>query len=1252
MEGFIVRNKMAGLTDQQKKALALDKHVSVTANAGSGKTRVLVERYVEAVKSGATVEEILCLTFTEKAALELRQKIIERINSEAAALQPPITGSLRKARANMLEANISTIHSFCSQVLREFPIEAGVDANFKVLEDFDAAVLKEESCDKAVRDALAEERIQRAAKNSFEGSARSSRGKFHDFLVRVGYKRTLRLLNDLLDSCEKIEHINITGHALLMKENVVRQQWNELSEAVLKVVQENVKLKRGNLELETKHIESSLKSDNGDLKNILSQLKSLLEGILTNDGTPRKKVVEKIVDGETFSSETALDFLMTAFGSLKQFPSSSLSPAKYFALLGVLIELYERSTDDYVRKKFSMSALDFDDLQIRAMKLMRENEKVRAALTSRFKHIMVDEFQDTNFLQYDIFLSLLDNFGGNARLFVVGDPKQSIYRFRNAQVEVSLRTEKDLSERSDGIALPLVESFRMNVDLASFVNEIFSKVMAKTRLTGTNDSVLHIVGLSPASQTEYRALVPRRQKGIDPAIEIFCAGIAPTTGRIAQKSKILNREKIGEEIPGDAGDSEAGSGELQAMFSAIRIRKMIDDGERIHDVKANEESIEDSGRTRKIKYGDVAILLRSRARLAMLEEALSEKDVPYVVTSGIGFYSAQEIFDLTNYLTFLLDNNSDIALLAVLRAPFFGISENELYRTSMCKGKTLFEKFRSFARSEKAPGEVKYAASVLDDEIQLAHTLTIPQLVNRILERTGWLGAYKLSPTGGQRIANMRKLLNIAREFEERGFNNLYDFVERIKNLKDAREGQAPAGDTADVVRIMTVHAAKGLEFPVVVVPFCDAAANRRQTMIINDPVGILPFIPNEVPAELSLYQKFESENDEAEIARLFYVACTRAKDKLILTTSGKKSKSANSFGEILNRSFDFSDVPSSGYYEYPGGRVQLFTEIPDMKRQPDGRVKEVENGEGAEEALTAKIFLDPIPADIDGEIYSATLLQTFKLCPTKYFLRYRLGMPAPDSDTSVAFNEFAEYDDSILSSVRGELIHSVLQNLLADGKNDDTFINECAARAVSARFGKSTTIEQIEKLAAHIVANVKNAVATLHKIIPRLAESTAYSEHTITRKFGNDFLTGTLDLLVKDENGFHIFDYKTNRLDKGTEKIYSDYEIQMKLYGFLCNGLRLVSNGAGRSNQDAFDVTIIFTREAGKYLTRSYSRKELEGFGSELEATLHKIKTIEPVVGTYPPAGSDNLPTSTPHCSECEYFVGESEKRCLMKGK
>lgn len=1192
---------MAELTDQQKKALELDKHISVTANAGSGKTRVLVERYIEAIRNGIGVEQILCLTFTEKAALELRQKIIDRINSEFSLAMKnggssSRLSSLREARRNMLEANISTIHSFCSQVLREFPVEAGIDANFKVLEDFDSASLKEDACDQAVREMLADEH--------------DNHGRVYHFLVRVGYRRTLQLLSDLLDSREKIEHIKVTGNPLLMNESTVRQHWKTLSDAVLRIVQENVRSKKSDIQTEIAALREVLNATASGLDNILDRLKGVLDGLLTKEAKPRSGVLIK--DSATFSADAALMVLDTAHEALSDFSldRAGRKTEDYLRLLSILMELYEKSVENYTRKKYSMSALDFDDLQIRTMELLRENESVRSALTSRFKHIMVDEFQDTNFLQYDIFLNLLDNFASDAKLFVVGDPKQSIYRFRNAQVEVSIKTEEDLSERSDGASLSLVESFRMNSDLASFVNEIFVKVMS-------GDRILDAIGFSSVDQTGYKALVPRRAEGKGFAVEIYLA-------RRGQHS----------EPSGDDGNvdrnEEASPSELQALFVASRIREMIDKGEEVKSVRSGEQS-------KKITYGDVAVLLRSRTKLTLLEEALSEKGVPYVVTSGIGFYSAQEIFDLTNYLTLLLDNSSDIGLLTVIRSPFFGISENELYRVSQCEGETLFKRLQTFASTEKASDEVKYAVSVLNEETQLAHRLTIPQLINRILERTGWLGAYRLSPTGGQRIANLRKLLSIAREFEGRGFNNLYDFVERIKYLKDtAREGQAPVEEAIDAVKVMTVHAAKGLEFPVVIVPFCDLTTNRRQNLIINDHVGVLPFLQNEVPAELSLYRRVESQNDQAEIVRLFYVACTRAMDKLILTTAPKKtmSRNLNSFADILSRSFDLSAQPS--FYEYPGGKALVHTEIPAVEEKPrEKTVRSVELGE---------ILLDPIPANIDGEIYSATLLQTFRLCPTKYFLRYRLGMPAPESldgtyREMARFDELADYNDSILSTVRGELIHATLQSLLSGGKIDEASIGSNAERVVSSRLGKTLEKEEKERLLNQIVQNVENAVATLVKIT---RVNKIYLEQVITRKFGSDFLTGTIDLLVEDEKGFHIFDYKTNRLDKPDAKIYSEYEIQMKLYASLCSQLK--------PDQAEFDVTIIFTREADRYLTKNYSRNQLEDFENELKVILGKIKMIEPVSGYYPAGGSESLPTSMPHCRECEYFVGELEKECLMK--
>ncbi len=1214
---------MAGLTEQQKKALALDKHISVTASAGSGKTRVLVERYVESVRSGAGVDRILCLTFTEKAALELRQKIVQRINSElspAGNTGPEVLMSLRNAKKQMLDANISTIHSFCSQVLREFPVEAEIDANFKVLEDFDASSLKEEACDEAIRESLADERPGSAGTGLPAGGMK----RVNDLLVRIGYRKTLGILVSLLDDREKIEHIKLSGRGLVIDEESVREHWVSLARAVAAAVQENVKFRKADISSDLETLKDAAADDRVKPDDLLEILSGLLQRILTQDGTPRKREVS-VEDGASRSAAETLSVLRAVSTVVKDSKENGAALSDYVDLLKTLLALYELSDHNYARKKYSVGAVDFDDLQILTLRLLREKESVRNTLRSRFTHVMVDEFQDTNFLQYDIFTSLLGNFAGDARLFVVGDPKQSIYRFRNAQVEVSKKAEEDLLKLASGASVSLLESFRMNSDIAGFVNAVFEKAMS-------GDNIFGAIDLPVTSQTAYKPLIPHRPGGAADSIEIF---ISQKSGRSESEAE--------EEASADEGGLSAN--ELQAVFTASRIRAMIDSGETVKTVKTNEQP-------RPVAYGDIAILLRTRSRLPLLEEALSKYGVPYVVSSGIGFYSSQEIFDLTNYLKFLLDNDSDISLLTVLRSPFFGISENELYRMSLSEGATLFRRLLSLSESHDAGDSVRYAANILSEEIQLAQRLTIPQLINRILERTGWLGAYRLSPTANQRIANLRKLLGIAREFEGRGFNNLFDFVERIKYLKEtAREGQAPVEEAVDAVKIMTVHTAKGLEFPVVFVPFCDATSNRSRQMVINDAVGILPFVRSEVPPSLSLYKRLESMNEQAEITRLFYVACTRAMDKLILTTSSKKPGSIsgiNSFTDVLSRTFDLSMPPASGYLEFPSGKILMRRGVPVVP------VRAVEEADRKREV--GEVLLTQIPAGTGGEFYSATLLQTFKLCPTKYFLRYRLGMPSiemesvpkghsggnhgteegtPGRDLRSSGSDFKseEYDDTILSTAKGSLVHSVLERILAVGRSDEGAVADAVKLAMSAGFGRHLSEADAVALKAEIFEDVGNALKTLEAVG---ADGKKYLEQTITRRFGQDFLTGTLDLLVEDEKGFHVFDYKTNRLDKPREEIYAGYEIQMKLYALLCRDLK--------PGQNEFDVTIIFTREPGNYLRKVYSGGDLSDFEEELRLMVQGIKSAEVEAGT--------LPDKSLHCGECEYFAGNGTRECLMKNR
>ncbi|MCL4540362.1 MAG: hypothetical protein M1378_12340, partial [Bacteroidetes bacterium] len=297
-----------------------------------------------------------------------------------------------------------------------------------------------------------------------------------------------------------------------------------------------------------------------------------------------------------------------------------------------------------------------------------------------------------------------------------------------------------------------------------------------------------------------------------------------------------------------------------------------------------------------------------------------------------------------------------------------------------------------------------------------------------------------------------------------------------------------PVEEAVDAVKIMTVHTAKGLEFPVVFLPFCDTTSNRSRQMVINDAVGILPFVGNEVPPSLSLYRKLENMNEQAEITRLFYVACTRAMDKLVLTTSSKKpgSKSGiNSFTDVLGRTLDLFSPPPSGYFELPSVKILVHHAVSQVQvhtAEETGRKPEV-----------GEVSLAPVHAGTGGEFYSATLLQTFKLCETKYFLRYRLGMPVQETGdgrqetggrlldsgprSPASSLRLEDYDDAILSTVKGQLVHSVLEKVLSTDQSSEETVANVAKLTVSAGVGQRLAEADANKLTGVIVENVNNAL-------------------------------------------------------------------------------------------------------------------------------------------------------------------------------
>lgn len=1176
---------MKELTKSQIRTLDISKHISVTANAGSGKTSVMVERFLYAIQMGIKVDEILCLTFTDRAALELRERIsralVERINGLAT---PEIIERYREAKSNMLQANISTIHSFCLNILKEFPVEAGVDANFKVLEDFDAAALKRESIEEALIDSL-------SCETEFAK-------KTHQFLVRFGYKQTIEILTEMFAHREKLAHKAILNDShpdrpdiLVPSVEMLRDHWLRLGKLIVEISMNSIihNANRSKVFLSAiEQLKNLLNTIDNNPLSLLPVIAEILDSVLTRQQKLRSGV--EIISTNDFSKRQIYEIITSTYQILADDTEndelSSVSIQQYLEDVKTIYELYLAAERRYNERKASRGYLDFDDLQLFVLKLLKLNKSVNDILANRFKQVMVDEYQDTNFLQYDIFRALMKDFSIDSRLFVVGDPKQSIYRFRNAQVEVFDRTEEDLIKMPDAEVITLAESFRMNTEIAGFVDWLFTDVMKKNLL-------FKLLGFKSTSEADYSKIVPVRTAQAVSPVEIFYV-----EGR-------KQRDNL-----------EPPPIELQSHFVAARIKEMVTSGEEVIRNIGGEEVLS------KIEYNDIAILLRTRTYLENLEDALGKYKIPYIVVSGRGFYSSQEISDLTNYLTFLQNPYSDVSLLTVLRSPFFGISDEELYHISNAAGDCLFEKLKNFSLSNTASEEVKYAFLVLHEEVQFAYRLSIPQLLDRILERSGWLSVdFSAGGVGSmdtQRLANLKKLKEIARDFEARGFSSLYDFVERIKDLKETDdEGQASLEEESNAVKILTIHSAKGLEFPIVFLPFCNTGVETKRKVIVNDDVGIIPIFNEGIPKEFALYKKLEEINEKAEVSRLFYVACTRARERLILTTAERTKKM--SFGEILKEKIDLNSIPDRDYLDCNGVRVLFHRSIPE--------VKAIEESKGESHIQVNNIRIDGLLASVDGEIYSATVLQTYRLCPTKYFLRYRVGLPTPEIVWDR--DESSEFNDEILSTIKGRVIHKALQNLVAKlPVVDDRMIAVEVRNAIlsesNIRFDQTKESEPI----IDIEHNVANALGSLRKLN---LNGQIYVEQTITQKFGDDYLTGTIDLLIESERGFQVIDYKTNRIDRNIEEIYRDYEVQMKVYALLC---KLVNPG-----QHSVQTLLVFTRKQNLVVSKSYSNRELDAFADELRGLINELKSLELNIG--------KLPTSTNHCKECEFYSREGMK-CL----
>ena len=873
------------LTPVQRMALDSQRNIAVTASAGAGKTATLVERYIELLRLHPEigVRQVLAITFTQKAAAEMRERIDRRLaDALDQDLPAPEQQRLRQIREDLPAARISTIHAFCAALLREHPIEADIDPAFAVLEEIDAAQLRHQ----AVRQTL--ETLARVRDSDPDKEA----------LRRTLAEWPRRYLEQVLEYLLKKKHLARSWCRRYAEQSPdqILSDWRGMQQttsapacrALLDDIHfTDMLAELAALEPLTDASDSAVKrldplrdamrrlSQPPPLDEALAILPRLAEGLLTNG----KPLSVSRFGSKSNWDEAALARVRELVPALGRYLaphadllSLELSPAdeRAAAVLPALSRVFFRVDARYESSKGNGSMLDMDDLLEKSQQLIATDADIRHRLAQHYRFALIDEFQDTDPLQWEIIRSLASPDGQLAgdKLFIVGDPKQSIYSFRAADVTVFARVRDAIAAANaahqrdsrpfcdDGEVLDaspderlgtlvMGENFRTLAQPIAFVNALFPKFM----------------------QT-----VPDEpfQVGYDPLV-----GCRPTDVSEGSVELLL--------LPPDENRDATETALREAELVARRLSHLL---------AGNDLQVADQDGLRPPVPGDIALLLRRRRNLPAYEDALRTCGIPFQVAGGRGFYQRQEIYDLANILRVLCNSGDGIALMGALRSPYFGLSDNALYALTAPHGGRLLEHLSDASqRQHLAPADQEAAADAvarLQHWGELRDRVPLVELLHTILEDTGAWGFLCYGERGEQAVANVHKLLDLAREFR----GPLADFAARLDLLTNEEEQEGEAVLDADALHILTVHASKGLEFPIVVVPDLAARFNFQNSApaLIDEEkgIGLRVLDPEQDYKRASsfvrtLINRNASRRQRAEEKRLLYVACTRARDHLLL---------------------------------------------------------------------------------------------------------------------------------------------------------------------------------------------------------------------------------------------------------------------------------------------------------------------------------------------------------------------------------
>ncbi len=1204
---------MGLLTEHQKRALNYKNHISLTANAGSGKTFVLSKRYLQiALNENISLRNIAAITFTDKAAGELYKKIANEIDecytASASTLEKKKLESIRR---QLVSSNISTIHSFCIDILKEFPIEANLDANFIPIDE-----------------RLSNEFIELSIEESIKNYLRDDKKKGDlEYLIRIFSSKNIlakqiasliKQRKNVLAVKRKIYHESDSKIAEYFynsfaeysekifgsRSNSILNIIDEINQVVLSTNQENILA----IEVSAFLNEARLQEDFLPKLNLLTKIKNKIS---TKDGTIKKigylaaklrvNLEEKVNQLESFIDD--LEFIQVSDNHNELELALAVCGKKIISFFDEALELYSK-------KKRENGYLDYEDILLHTQATIT-NESVRNALSEKYKYLLIDEYQDTNEIQYNIFLPILEELK-KGNLFVVGDEKQSIYMFRDAELEVFNRTKKNIEEiDGNNSLLSLPDSFRMSPELCLFTNVLFRNLFS-------DPNELY-------NEVHHSDLVCAVDEKVKGKIEILISKNNSQTDYTEGSESLSEPELV-----------------------ARRILQLVSQG--------GEE---------KISWQDIAILCRKRKSFKQLEEVFIRFKIPFLILGGRDFYQRQMIYDVYNYFSFLLDENNDAALIGFLRSPFCLLSDPDIFQISMQPGINFYNKLIAYC--EKNIAAKKKTETLY--EIKNKHiSADFVFLLRKIFNTTNYLAVAAAKPDGEQELANIKKLIQLTINYHSQGFKTLYDYVnflkDSIENSYD--EAQAAVADDSNAIKLMTLHQAKGLEFPVVFLFDSNDSTSpdltKSKSISVDKNFGLLTKLPYKedyfaeyVSAPIvGVNDLINKRKNLAELKRLFYVGVTRAKKYLIISAAlGKELKlKKDSFIGLLtsglNINLDEQEAVikseltflKSKEEKYFNETKNLELNIPIVSFCAEAALRK---DSAKTDYLSKKIMIANVSEESKGEIISATKYAVYSQCQLKYHLSFDLGLNSffenmksnerinlkkklynfkdEETETEDQDEENNLIETSGFAAIKGRIIHTMLEREV-DIESFESMWNEASAN-YSGQFS----------LQGDVIAALKSEIKnTLEKyshsqIFKEIKKYYDYkNEFEVYSKEDVYFLHGIIDKIIFDGPKIIIVDYKTDelRIDEIEEKSYT-YINQLKFYSYIVSRLF--------PDVPEIKLFLIFLEHPGKFITFNLSQNDFKEIKNNINLMLQNIS-------------QQVYPKNLNHCKKCRFSINSG--RCI----